>query len=186
VAKQVLKDNSNVNILIGDAEQLPFEENSFDIVCCNLTLMWADDPRTVVKEMTRVTKPLGKVLASLEPDYGGKIHWPENSKVDPLFAGEAIRNKGGDPHIGRKLRMFFVEAGLDTEIGIGNNRIWTCEEDRQYYLHSRDFYIKVLQDANLSEQEIDQWEYEYLSSLDSRIQLNFFPQFYAIGRKPKS
>jgi len=137
-----------------------------------------------VSEMTRVVKLNGKVLASLEPDYGGKLHWPENPKVDPLFAGEAIRKKGGDPHIGRKLRSLFVTAGLQTTIGIGNNRIWSCKEDKQYYLHSRDFYIKVLQDAGLSEKEIDQWEFEYLKSLDDGIQLNFFPQFYAIGIKP--
>jgi hypothetical protein len=136
--------------------------------------------------MARVVKPKGKVLASLEPDYGGKIHWPEHQKVDPLFAGEAIRKKGGDPHIGRKLRALFVTAGLETTIGIGNSRIWSCEEDKQYYLHSRDFYIKVLKDAQFSEKEIDQWEYEYLKSLDEGTQLNFFPQFYAIGTKPKS
>jgi ubiquinone/menaquinone biosynthesis C-methylase UbiE len=186
VAKDVLNNYLNVELYIGDAHKLPFKDNTFDIVTCNLLLMWADDPRKVVKEMARVTKPSGKVLASLEPDFGGKIHWPENPKVDPLFAGEAIRKKGGDPYIGRKLRELFVRAGLDTKIGIGNSRIWSCEEDKHYYLHSRDFYIKVLKDANLSQEEIDQWEYEYLKSLDENIQLNFFPQFYAIGRKPES
>jgi ubiquinone/menaquinone biosynthesis C-methylase UbiE len=186
VAQRTLREYANSTICLGDAQHLPFLSNSFDLVTCNLLLMWADDQQMVVNEMTRVVKPKGKILASLEPDYGGKIHWPENNKVDPLFAGEAIRKKGGDPHIGRKLRMLFVNAGLETTIGIGNNRIWSCEEDKQYYLHSRDFYIKVLQDAGLSEKEIDRWEYEYLKSLDEGIQLNFFPQFYAIGIKPKS
>lgn len=186
VSKKILKDYKNTTLCIGNGEKLPFKKNIFDIVTCNLLLMWADDPQKVVNEMARVTKPKGKILASLEPDYGGKIHWPENPKVDPLFAGEAIRKKGGDPHIGRKLRSLFISAGLDTKIGIGNNRIWSCEEDKLYYLHSRDFYIKVLRDAGLSEDEIDEWEYDYLKSLDEGIQLNFFPQFYAIGTKPKS
>ncbi len=186
VAKKILKEYSNTKLCVGNAEQLPFKNNSFDIVTCNLLLMWADDPKKVLSEMARVTKPKGKVLASLEPDYGGKIHWPENPKVDLLFAGEAIRKKGGDPHIGRKLRALFISAGLETKIGIGNNRIWSCEEDKHYYLHSRDFYIKVLKDAGLSGEEIDEWEYEYLKSLDEGVQLNFFPQFYAIGTKPKS
>ncbi len=186
VSKKILKESPNVSLSIGDGHSLPFKDNSFDIVTCNLLLMWADNPQKLVKEMARVVKPKGKVLASLEPDYGGKIHWPENKKVDPLFSGEAIRKKGGDPHIGRKLRMFFVNAGLETEIGIGNNRIWSCEEDKQYYLHSRDFYIKVLKEANLTEKQIDEWEFEFLKSLDEGTQLNFFPQFYAIGTKPKS
>ena len=185
VAQQILADHPNTIICKGDAQQLPFAPNTFDLVTCNLLLMWAENPQSVVNEMTRVAKPKGKILASLEPDYGGKIHWPENKKVDPLFAGEAIRKKGGDPHIGRKLRTLFVTAGLDTTIGIGNNRIWSCEEDKQYYLHSRDFYINVMKEAELSEKEIDQWEYEFLRSLDEGVQLNFFPQFYAIGTKPK-
>jgi SAM-dependent methyltransferase len=184
VARQILCHDQNVILCLGDAQQLPFPDNTFDLVTCNLVLMWADDPQQVVQEMARVVKPNGKVLASLEPDYGGKLHWPENPRVDPLFAGEAIRKKGGDPHIGRKLRSLFVTTGLQTTIGIGNNRIWSCEEDKQYYLHSRDFYIKVLKDAGLSEKEIDQWEFEYLKSLDDGIQLNFFPQFWAIGIKP--
>jgi ubiquinone/menaquinone biosynthesis C-methylase UbiE len=186
VAKKTLTEYTNTAICMGNAQQLPFPDNTFDLVTCNLLLMWADTPLQVVKEMARVVKPKGKILASLEPDYGGKIHWPENRKVDRLFAGEAIRKKGGDTHIGRKLRTLFMTAGLETTIGIGNSRIWSCEEDKQYYLHSRDFYIKVLQDAGLSGKEIDQWEYEYLKSLDEGIQLNFFPQFYAIGVKPKS
>jgi len=185
VSKKVLKDYNSAHLFIGNGQKLPFKNNSFDIVTCNLVLMWADDPQKVVNEMMRVTKVGGSVLASLEPDYGGKIHWPENKKVDRIFAGEAIRKKGGDPHIGRKLRALFTNAGLKTRVGIGNSRIWSCEEDKKYYLHSRDFYIKVLREAGLSEKEIDLWEYEYLKSLDDGTQLNFFPQFYAIGIKPK-
>lgn len=185
VAKNVLKMYKNVELRVGDAEDLPFEDNMFDIVTCNLLLMWANDPQKVVNEMARVTKPGGAVLASLEPDYGGKLHWPENPKVDPIFAGKAIRTQGGDPHIGRKLRLLFVRAGLETKVGIGNNRIWSCEEDRAYYFHARDFYVKALRDAGLSQEEIDKWEYDYLRSLDEGVQLNFFPQFYAIGKKPE-
>lgn len=184
VAKKILKDFKNIELKVGDAENLPFDDNIFDIVTCNLFLMWVDDPQKVVCEMARVVKPGGVVLASLEPDYGGKLHYPENPRIDPIFAGDAIKKRGGDPHIGRKLRLLFIRAGLNTKVGIGNNRIWSCEEDKSYYHHARDFYIKALKDAGLSQDEIDKWEYDYLKSLDEGVQLNFFPQFYAIGRKP--
>lgn len=184
VARNVLNDYENVELQAGSAENIPFADNTFDIVTCNLLLMWADNPQKVVDEMARVTKQGGRVLASLEPDYGGKLHFPENSKVDPIFAGKAIRDQGGDPHIGRKLRYLFVRAGLKTKVGIGNNRIWSCEEDKLYYLHARDFYVKALKNAGLSSEEIDKWEFDYLRSLDKGVQLNFFPQFYAIGTKP--
>jgi len=186
VAQSILSPYQNIRLCTGKAEQLPFPDNTFDLVVCNLLFMWVEDPQHVAQEMARVTKAGGRVLASLEPDYGGKIHWPEHPKVDPLFAGDAIRKKYGDPHIGRKLRMLFTRAGLQTTVGIGNSRIWSCEEDKEYYLHARDFYIKVMRDAGLSEKEIDTWEYDFLKSLDEGVQLNFFPQFYAIGVKPRS
>ena len=183
VANEVLKRYSNVELRLGNAENLPFKNDIFDIVTCNLLLMWADNPQKVVDEMARVTKNNGIVLATLEPDYGGKLHWPEHQKVDPIFSGEAITSKGGDPHIGRKLRALFIRAGLKTKVGIGNIRIWSCEEDKAYYLHARDFYVKALKESGLSQEEIDKWEYDYLKSLDEGVQLNFFPQFYAIGKK---
>ncbi len=183
VAQQVLHQYKNIHLQVGSAEDLPFDDNIFDVTVCNLVLMWAHHPLQVVKEMARVTKKGGKVLASLEPDYGGKLHYPEHPKIDMIFSGKTIRDKGGDPHIGRKLRSLFVKAGLRTEVGIGNNRIWGCDEDKSYYLHARDFYVKALQNAGITQQEIDEWEYFYLKSLDEGIQLNFFPQFYAIGTK---
>jgi len=75
---------------------------------------------------------------------------------------------------------------LETKVGIGNTRIWSCEEDKAYYFHARDFYVRALKEAGLTGKEIDNWEYEYLKSLDEGVQLNFFPQFYAIGRKPEA
>jgi len=182
-ARKMLRDSDNVQMCTGDAHRLPFRDNSFDMAVCNLVLMWSADPQRVVGEMARVVKPGGRVVASLEPDFGGKIHWPENERVDPIFAGEAIRRRGGDPHIGRKLRALFVGAGLEVEVGIGNQRIWSCEEDRASYMRSRDFYWDVLMKAGMSDEEIGRWESEYLKSLDEGIQLNFFPQFYAIGVK---
>jgi len=185
VAKEVLKNFDNVELFVNDGNKLDFDNDTFDIVACNLVLMWSKDPQNLVNEMARVTKPGGIVLASLEPDYGGKLHYPEDQKVDPIFAGKAIRRRGGDPHIGRKLRALFVRAGLKTKVGIGNNRIWSCEEDKTYYFHARDFYVSALKEAGISQNEIDKWEYGYLKSLDEGVQLNFFPQFYAIGRKPE-
>ena len=96
VASEILKDFENVKIFVASAENLPFEDNSFEITTCNLVLMWSKNPQKVVDEMARVTKKGGCVLASLEPDYGGKLHFPENPKVDPIFAGEAIKARGGD------------------------------------------------------------------------------------------
>ena len=183
VAQRMLAGTHNVQLCIGDAHTLPFNENTFDMVTCNLLLMWVHDPQHVVKEMARVVKPGGKVVATLEPDFGGKIHWPPYPGVDEIFAGRSIKRRGGDPYIGRKLRMLFVHAGLETEVGLGNLRIWDCDEDKTSYMKARKFYWNVLRREGLSDEEIERWEEHYLKSIEEGIEFNFFPQFYAIGIK---
>ena len=126
---------------------------------------------------------IGRATALVFAREGAKVIVADVAEEGGEDTVRIIKEKGGDPHIGRKLRLLFVRAGLETKVGIGNTRIWDCEEDKAYYLHARDFYVKALKEASLSQKEIDKWEYDYLKSLDEGIQLNFFPQFYAIGKK---
>ncbi len=51
----------------GDAGKLPFADNSFDLVTCQTVLIHVPDPRAVLREMLRVAKPGGLVLAA-EPN----------------------------------------------------------------------------------------------------------------------
>src|SRR5215212_3908216 len=52
---------------VGAAEELPFEDATFDMVTCQTLLIHVADPRAVLAEMIRVTKPNGTILAS-EPN----------------------------------------------------------------------------------------------------------------------
>ncbi len=47
-----------------DAEQLPFDEQEFDIVFSNLALQWCEDLAYPLRELQRVTKSSGKVVFS--------------------------------------------------------------------------------------------------------------------------
>ena len=49
------------------AEALPFDDASFDLVTCQTVLIHVADPRVAIREMLRVTKPGGLVVAS-EPN----------------------------------------------------------------------------------------------------------------------
>jgi SAM-dependent methyltransferase len=49
------------------AEELPFDDESFDLVTCQTVLMHVADPRGVIDEMVRVTKRGGLVVAA-EPN----------------------------------------------------------------------------------------------------------------------
>lgn len=185
-SRAVLARARNVEVREGDAHELPFADNDFDLVVCNLLLMWAQRPQEVVDEMARVARPGGRVLASMEPDYGGKIHYPENPVVDQVFQGAMIERKGGDPHAGRKLRTWFVTAGLRTDVGLGNPEIPSCEEDLESYALEKTFYRRALRDARLNPRRIDAWERQYVASLRAGTQFNHLPMFYALGQKNKS
>ena len=46
----------------GNAEDIPFDDNSFDMVLCNSLMHHASDPVKVLNEIDRVCKPEGTVL----------------------------------------------------------------------------------------------------------------------------
>ena len=63
--------------LRGAVEALPVEDASFDVVLCTQVLEHADDPAQAVRELRRVTRPGGRVLAST---HGVQVYHP--SPVD--------------------------------------------------------------------------------------------------------
>jgi SAM-dependent methyltransferase len=182
-ARDTLDALSNARVQEADAHRLPFPDGTFDLAVCHLLLMWVEDPVRVVAEMARVVRSGGTVLAAMEPDYGGKMHWPENPVVDQVFQGRMIERKGGDPHAGRKLRAWFVQAGLEPVVGLSNPGVPSCAEDLESFGHERSFYRKALADAGVDSGRIDAWEEEYVSSLRSGVQFNFLPLFFAYAAK---
>lgn len=51
----------DVDAQVGDARNLPYESDSFDVVLLHLILTVVPDPRTVAKEAERVLKPSGRI-----------------------------------------------------------------------------------------------------------------------------
>lgn len=49
----------------GDAQDLPFDENSFDSVVCGFGIIHVPDPQKALQEMYRVLKPGGKIALSV-------------------------------------------------------------------------------------------------------------------------
>jgi ubiquinone/menaquinone biosynthesis C-methylase UbiE len=58
---------TNVRFVQGDANDLPFEDNSFDVVTCQTLLIHLKKPERALREMKRVVKPNGIVICS-EPN----------------------------------------------------------------------------------------------------------------------
>ena len=66
---------ANVTFVEGDATKLPFESESFDLVCCRRTLHHIARPELVVAQLTRVTRSGGRVFVD-----------DQIAPVDPLAA----------------------------------------------------------------------------------------------------
>jgi SAM-dependent methyltransferase len=59
--------------LLGPVEALPVDDASFDVVLCTQVLEHCDDPGQAIRELRRVTRPGGRVLAST---HGVQVYHP--------------------------------------------------------------------------------------------------------------
>ena len=56
------KANRNIDFKIGDAEELPWKENCFDLIICTYSFHHYPRPEIALREMQRVLKPKGQVM----------------------------------------------------------------------------------------------------------------------------
>jgi ubiquinone/menaquinone biosynthesis C-methylase UbiE len=61
------KYNTKIDFVKGDAQKLPFKDNSFDVVTCQTVLIHVKNPTLALKEMKRVVRKGGIVICS-EPN----------------------------------------------------------------------------------------------------------------------
>lgn len=101
---------SNVSFQTGDAQNLPFERENFDVVVCRLALHHMQEPGRVVREMARVCRAGGTVLVedifasehaerAEYQDRWEKLRDPSHVRVLPL--SEHVR--------------LFRDAGMETD-----------------------------------------------------------------------
>lgn len=58
----MLKNSFKSNLICGNANYLPFKNNSFDVVISNLMIQWVHDKTQVIQEIKRVLKPNGVLI----------------------------------------------------------------------------------------------------------------------------
>jgi SAM-dependent methyltransferase len=112
IAKERTKERgiSNVSFRAGDAENLPFANEAFDVVVCRLALHHLLKPLQVLREMARVCRVGGTVLVE---DIYASEH-PERAAYQDRW--EILR----DPSHVRTLALsellqLFRDAGLETD-----------------------------------------------------------------------
>jgi demethylmenaquinone methyltransferase/2-methoxy-6-polyprenyl-1,4-benzoquinol methylase len=94
-------EGNSVELVQGQAEELPFADASFDAVTFTYLLRYVDDPAATVSELARVVRPGGRV-ASLE---FGVPPWP------PARAAWRFYTAIGLPVLGRMASRDWSEVG---------------------------------------------------------------------------
>jgi SAM-dependent methyltransferase len=95
-----------------DALRLPYATGVFDITFCHFLLLWVGDPLQALREMKRVTRPGGIILALAEPDYSARVDKPDELATLGRWQAESLRRQGADPAVGSRLTRLFRQAGI--------------------------------------------------------------------------
>ena len=110
---QFAKSQTPASLTNGDAFQLPYASASFDAVVCHYLLLWLSDPILALQEVRRVLKPDGSLLIFAEPDYGGRIDYPQELSILGEWQSTSLRQQGADPQAGRQLSSWLHAAGFE-------------------------------------------------------------------------
>jgi len=101
----------------GQAESLPFQNATFDLVFTQMFFLWARPLKEILAELRRVLAPGGHLIAAAEPDYSGAVEHPtEHGQMGRL--AETLAADGADIEIGRKLGGELMRAGFRVACGV--------------------------------------------------------------------
>jgi ubiquinone/menaquinone biosynthesis C-methylase UbiE len=106
------KKRANSLLLVcGDVYTLPFKKETFDAVIFQFFLLWLSDPIAALQEIKRIVCSPGSITTIAEPDYGGRIDFPQDINYGVSIA-EKLQEEGADPFVGRKLEYLFRSVSL--------------------------------------------------------------------------
>ena len=106
---------TNVDFRVGDIHSLDFPDNSFDIVHVHQVLQHIADPVKSLREMRRVAKTDGGIVAARE---SAQYTWyPENAGIKSWWnlTDKMSMAKGCSACSGRYIHVWAREAGFDRE-----------------------------------------------------------------------
>ena len=104
---------SNASFEVGSVYDLPWDDNSFDVVYAHQVLQHLSDPVRALKEARRVLRP-GGIVAVRDSDYETMVHAPVFPAIErwrDLYHQVATAN-GGEADAGRYLLSWVTEAGF--------------------------------------------------------------------------
>lgn len=182
-------NNQNSYFTVGDANILPLKDNYFDVALCHFFLLWVGDPISVLREITRIVRKNGFLLILAEPDYGGRIDYPNDLKILGDFQTKSLIKQGADPFIGRRLGSLLQLTGVSlVELGIlggqwfGQQAVDVADSEWQILLYDLSFFGNHENDHNISNSELNRLRDIHERAQKDRTRVLYVPTFYALGQ----
>lgn len=127
-------DVHTIDFAVADVHDLPFADDSFDVVHAHQVLQHVADPVQALREMRRVTRP-GGIVAVRDSDYAGFVWYPLLPELDEWMTlyQAAARANGGEPDAGRRLHAWARAAGFTDMTPGSSTWCYASAEDRAWW-----------------------------------------------------
>jgi SAM-dependent methyltransferase len=127
-------DGVEATFIVADAQDLPFDDASFDVVLSVMGVMFAPDQEKAAAELLRVCRPGGTI---------GISAWPPDGSIAEFFE---VHSAYGPPPPDGLLSPFRwgTDYSLKELVGDGASRIHTERRSVRMYYHSPEHAVDVL------------------------------------------
>jgi hypothetical protein len=135
--------------------------------------------------MRRVLRPGGALLVFAEPDYGGRIDYPEELAILGEWQSDSLRRQGADPRAGRQLASWLHAAGFTRVVTGLLGGEWTGEFNQAEF----ESEWEILRNDVGRAVQLDRLD--ELQALDKNARLSgerilYVPTYYGLGTSPLS
>ena len=195
--------NVRVKTAAADACHLPFASDVFDSTFCVAVLQHVREVSTAVAELSRVTRPGGRIVA-VEPDNAAR-YWfssiEEGQRAHDAgakFFAAAIhaRGDGTDPSVGPKLTGFFTANGLEplsvdlfpvsvARLGTPPDVVWRSRRDAVTRMLESVDDVGVRRLADEYRAVLDEYERAAGRAGAAFVEIQNTMLFAAVGQKPE-
>jgi len=190
IAREDAKKSGVNNVTFQNASvlELPFKDNTFDIVFSQALLSHLKDPISALLEQKRVVKQ-GGMVAARNIYHSGIVFYPQSALLNEAarFHVQPVRDHGGDPDLGIKLGQLFRTADF-------NNVKHTvfCETGditalaRNFYVDetvNRAYSKKLLADGKITLEKLQAYQKAWLDFANDPNAFSYCPWGEVIGIK---
>ncbi|MCU1495305.1 MAG: type 11 methyltransferase [Acidimicrobiaceae bacterium] len=133
-AGDVRAPSARLEFQVADLYELPFPDDTFDVVHAHQVLQHLPDPVAALVEMRRVCKP-GGIVAARDSDYAAMTWYPQMAELYRwlgLYRATARRN-GAEPDAGRHLLAWAHAAGFEDVTASASAWCFATAEERAWW-----------------------------------------------------